>query len=143
MKIHVIDDSGEVASMLLMAEADIAFYEDEIQALQAMQRIKPSVLLLSFNNQQQKTPAYIRALLEISPSTHIVVIGDDVSEDMICECLLAGACGYQKKSQLNLYFKKMISVVVDGEAWVSRKLVAHLLDNLRRQKQPDLWMTMA
>lgn len=143
MKIHVIDDIGEVATMLLMAEADIAFYQDEVEALHAVDRIKPAVLLLSFSQQRQKTPVYIRALLEISPSTHIVVIGDDVPDDMICECLLAGAHGYQKQSQLNLYFKKMISALEKGEVWVSRKLVAHLLDHLRQQNRQDFLMDMA
>lgn len=143
MKIHVIDDCGDVEPMLSMVKHEIAFHRDEILALRAVERKKPAVLLLSFTQQRQKTPALIRALLKTSPSTHIVVIGEDVPEDMICECLLAGAHGYQKQSQLNLYFKKMISALEKGEAWVSRKLVAHLLDHLRQQNRQDFLMDMA
>ena len=143
MNIYVIDDSGELSSELLMAEAELDFFEDEVEALHAVQRLQPSLLLLRYGQRRQQTPSYIRALLQASPLTHIVVVGDEVSDDMICECLLAGAHGYQNQTQLNRYFKKMIRVVEQGEAWVSRKLVAHLLNSLIRHQRFDMPMAIA
>jgi len=130
MNIYVIDDSGEL-SRLLTAEVGMSFFEDEVQALRAVRECQPQMVLLNYRQWRRNTPDYIRLLLEDSPDSHIIVVGDDVPEDMICQCLLAGANGYQSQTQLNAYFAKMVRVIAQGEAWVSRKLVARLLDVIR------------
>lgn len=131
MNIYVIDDSGELSSLLTTEEVGMSFFEDEVQALRAVRDCQPSMVLLNYRQWRRNTPDYIRLLLEASPDSHIIVVGDDVPEDMICQCLLAGADGYQNQTQLNVYFAKMVRVIAQGETWVSRKLVARLLDGIR------------
>ncbi|MDT4329704.1 response regulator transcription factor [Methylomonas sp. MED-D] len=128
MKIHVVDNTGQIPPLLLMSEEDVSFYNDEIQALNAAEAQQPSLILLSFSLRGDETPDYIGLLLNASPASKIVVIGDEIGEDRILNCLLAGSRGYQNSGPLSGYLAKMIQVVADGEAWVSRRMVGRLLD---------------
>jgi DNA-binding NarL/FixJ family response regulator len=131
MKIHVIDNAGQIPLLLSAVEADVAVYTDEIQALNAAEQQQPELILLNFSMRGRETPEYIGLLLTAGVNTRIVVIGENTSEEHIVSCLLAGAIGYQESQQLHEYIAKMINVVVDGEAWISRKMIAHLLATLR------------
>lgn len=128
MKIHVVDSTGQIPPLLLMSEEDVSFYNDEIQALNAAEAQQPGLILLSFCLRGDETPDYIGLLLNASPGSKIVVIGDEISEDRILNCLLAGGRGYQNSGPLGGYLAKMIQVVAAGEAWVSRRMVGRLLD---------------
>lgn len=143
MKIHVIDHSGKLSPSLWPAGTEVTLYEDEIQALRAVERFQPSVVLLNYDQQRQQSPQYVQLLLKASPLTHVIIVGNDVPEGMICECLLAGAKGYQHQAQLQQALAKMLSVVQQGEAWVSRKLVARLLDNIRQRQCNDSPLALA
>jgi len=137
MKIHVIDDVGLISSHLLMTESDVEFYSDEIQALNAAEQRCPDLVLLNYSVRDQHTPEYVALLLNASPGTRVVVVGDGLSDDAIIYCLLAGAKGYQNGLQLKDYLDRLIKAVAAGEAWVSRKLVTHLLDVLRQTQTAD------
>lgn len=131
MKIHVIDNAGQIQPMLLMAEADVSFYSDEIQAINAAEAQAPGLILLNFAVRGGETAGYIDLLISISPTTNIVVIGDNLSEEDVLGCLLVGAKGYQNSQELAVYIKKIIKVIAAGEAWISRRLTGRLLDAIR------------
>ncbi len=82
-----------------------------------------------------ETAGYIDLLLSHSPATSIVVVGDNLQDEEVLGCLLAGAKGYQNSGQLSSYIGKIVQVILDGEAWVSRRMTARLLDAIRQQKQ--------
>jgi len=132
MKIQVIDNIGQIQPLLLMAEADVAFFSDEIQALNAAEQLQPGLILLNFALRGSETADYTNLLLAASPASNIIIIGDDLHEDQIVNCVLAGAKGYQNSRSLAAYIDKMIRVVAAGEAWLSRKLVAYLLDAIHQ-----------
>ncbi|WP_020484870.1 response regulator transcription factor [Methylomonas sp. MK1] len=132
MKIQVIDNIGQIQPLMLMAEADVAFYSDEIQALNAAEQLQPNIILLNFALRGSKTPDYTNLLLAASPTSNIVIIGDDLHEEQILHCVLAGAKGYQNSLSLAAYINRMIHAVAAGEAWLSRKIVAYLLDAIHR-----------
>ncbi len=131
MKIHVIDNTGLIAPFLLKTEADVAIFGDEIQALNAAEQQQPAVILLNYAQMGNQTPEYVDLLLSVSAYARIVIVGDNLPETVIFRCLLAGAKGYQSSRQLMDYLDKIIRVLVNGEAWVSRKLVARLLEAIR------------
>lgn len=132
MKIQVIDNIGQIQPLLLMAEADVAFYSDEIQALNAAEQHRPGLILLNFALRGSETADYTNLLLSASPASNIVIIGDDLHEEQIVNCVLAGAKGYQNSRSLAAYINKMIHAVAAGEAWLSRKIVAYLLDAIHQ-----------
>lgn len=128
MKIQVIDNIGQIQPMMQMAEADIAFYSDEIQALNAAEQLQPKMILLNFALRGSQTADYTNLLLAASPMSNIVIIGDDLHEEQILQCVLAGAKGYQNRLSLAAYINRMIHAVAAGEAWLSRKIVTYVLD---------------
>lgn len=135
MKIHVIDNAGQIQPLLLTAEDDVTFYSDEIEALNAVDALSPGLILLNFAMRGSETAGYIDLLLSLSPATSIVVVGDDLQDEEVLGCLLAGAKGYQNSRQLPIYIGKAVKAIAAGEAWVSRRMTARLLDAIRRQKQ--------
>jgi DNA-binding NarL/FixJ family response regulator len=71
-------------------------------------------------------------VLNVSSTSKIVVIADELREKEILTCLLAGAKGYQQLDSLKDYVRKLVSVMDAGEAWITRRMTATLIDALRR-----------
>jgi len=133
MKIHVIDNIGLIAQIVEAFAADVAVYDDEIQALNAAEQQQPALIFLNLALRGLESAAYIRLLLSVSSSSNIVLIGENADDEAVFSCLLAGAKGYEERQPLPAYLDKLIRVVLDGEAWVSRKRVAGLLDAVRER----------
>jgi len=129
MKILVIDNAEQL-NALFDSNAEVAYFSDEIQALNAAEQYQPELIFLNYLVRGEQTPEYIQLLLEVAGDSKLVVIGSDTSEDEIFRCLLTGAKGYQDKQQLPHYINKLIQVVAQGEAWISRKMVARVLDTI-------------
>lgn len=135
MKIHVIDNVGHIMPRSLAGLGDVRFYADEILALNAVETEAPELVLLNFAVSGAETAGYIDLLLSRSPSSSIVVIGDELPDEVVLGFLLVGAKGYQSVGQLVHYISKIVKVVTAGEAWISRRMTARLLDVVRQQKQ--------
>ena len=133
MKIFVIDQTGKIQSQFLIAESNTAYYSDEIQALNAVELQLPELVLLDYALRGEDTAEYVDLLLSRSPSTSIVLIGDNLADDQVLACLLVGAKGYQNIEELAHYAGKIIRVVGAGEAWITRRMTARLLDAIRLQ----------
>jgi DNA-binding NarL/FixJ family response regulator len=133
MKILVIDSVGHIATFLGGIDAELASIADEIQALNIAEQMQPDLIMLNYALRGQQTPEYIRLSLSASNASKLVVVGDKLSENEIFDCLLAGANGYQDDQQLADYIDRLVPAVIQGQAWLSRKMVAHLLDAIRQQ----------
>ncbi len=133
MKIHVIDNTGQMQPQLLMTEADVTFFNDEILALNAVEKQLPGLILLNFALRSEETATYIELLLAQSPTSCIVVIGTELSDKQILDCLVAGGKGYQNIRDLPQYIEKIIKAIAMGEAWITRRMTAYLLDYIRTQ----------
>jgi len=131
MKIHVIDNKGQILQQFLQAEDDVSFYSDEIQALNAVEASLPDLIFLGYLLRGKDTADYVDLLLSKSAASSIILIGDDVPEDQILACLLNGAKGYQNSRELAVYISKIIKVVSVGEAWITRRMTGKLLDAIR------------
>jgi len=130
INVQVIGISEQIKQVLEKEEVSVSFYDDEVQALNAVEKMQPSVILLNYSVRSLDTESYIKLLLNVSKNSKIVVIADDLSDENILICLIAGARGYQEIKQLNRYLVKMIKVIDAGEAWITRRMVAKLLDVL-------------
>lgn len=131
ISVHIIDDTLKIKGALGDFESNILVSEGKDVAINVVEKIQPDVVLLNFNVAKQDTSNCIRLILTVSPESKIVIIADKLEEEELINCLLAGAKGYQEIQQLDTYVGKLITVVFDGEAWVTRKMVSILLDKLR------------
>lgn len=130
IKLQIIDNSNQIWSALSVTENNVLLYGDEVQALNAVEKNQAELILLNYSLRKEQTADYIKLILNIRPDSKIVVIADMLDEKEIVNCLLAGAKGYQEIRQLEVYASKLIQVIVAGEAWITRHMVAVLLDSL-------------
>jgi len=129
----VIDKTDQVKSELSAVQANVSCVDDEVKALNVLEQSSSVVVLLNFNMMQEQTAEYIKVLVKANSACSIVVIADELTEKEILNCLLAGAKGYQQLSQLKEYSNKLVTVMDAGEAWITRRMTATLLDSLRQR----------
>ena len=130
INVQVIDNTGQIKLALINAKVNVSCYEDEVQALNAVEESQPSVILLNYEVRKEQTADYIGIIRKANLESKIIIIADKLSEEKIIKCLIAGAKGYQETKQLETYVDKLIKVVDAGEAWITRRMVAILLDSL-------------
>ena len=131
ISVLIIDKAEQIKPIVSDSIADLSLYIDEIQALNAIENKQPSVVLLNYAVREEETADYIKLILKVSIDCKIVVIANELSQENILNCLIAGAKGYQEINQLSIYADKLIKVIDAGEAWITRRMVAILLEILR------------
>jgi len=129
----IIDQTDRIAASLPEVGINAQCVSDEVKALNALEQNGSVAVLLHYSVMQQQTPSYINVLLKTRSNSNIVVIADDLAEEEILNCLLAGAKGYQQLNQLNEYASRLIKVIDAGEAWITRRMTATLLETLRQR----------
>ncbi len=132
MKIQVIDNSGLIATCLTEVDTELVCSTDEVQALNTMEQCQPGLVFLNYAVRGEKTPEYIRVLLNAAPTASVVVIAEQLAEENVLQCLISGAKGFQVLELLPQYQLRLVQAIGNGEAWVSRIMVAKLLDRLRQ-----------
>ncbi len=131
INVLIIDNSEEIKPVLSSTVANIALYSDEVLALNAVEKKQSSVVLLNYAVRKAETVEFIKLIQQADTSCKVVVIAEELSQEKILNCLIAGANGYQEITQLDFYADKLIKVIDAGEAWIGRCMVTILLDNLR------------
>ena len=129
----IIDKTDQIKSLLLVEQAHVRVFDNEVKALNAIEQTSSAVVLLHYNVREEQTEEYIKLIMQTSSKSKVVVVADELDENAILTCLLAGAKGYQKLNQLSDYAEKLVTVMDAGEAWITRRMTATLLDSLRRQ----------
>ncbi len=128
----VIDKTEQIKTLLLMEKLGVEVFGNEVKALNVIEQRSSPVVLLHYNVREQQTEDYIRLIMQASSNSKVVVVADELDENSVLKCLLAGAKGYQEMNQLDHHAEKMIAVMDAGEAWITRRMTATLLDSLRR-----------
>jgi len=131
INVSVIDNTKGIEFCLAKTSASVTYFSDEIKAFNVIEQEQRSVILLNYSLLAEGTAEYIQLILARSLNSKVVIIGDDLSEGEILECLIAGAKGYQDEKALSEYSEKLIGVIDAGEAWITRRMVSTLLDVLR------------
>jgi len=129
----IIDNSEQIKPALSDTETNISLYIDEVQALNAVEKEQPSVIFLNYAVRNEETAEYIKLILKARIGCKIIVIADELNQEKILHCLIAGAKGYQHIKQLDYYADKILKAIDAGEAWITRRMVAIVIDNLRLQ----------
>ncbi len=131
MNVLVIDNSEQIKPVLSDTAANISLYIDEVQALNAVEKKQPSIVFLNYAVRNEETVEYIKLILKARTDCKIVVIADKLNQEKIVNCVIAGANGFQQIKQLGFYADKLLKVIDAGETWLSRRMEAVVLDNLR------------
>lgn len=97
--------------------------------LDALVAHKPDLVLLSDDKRLERTVSLVRKLGDLG-RIHILIVGHRDVELEILKLLEAGAVGYLERHLTPRYLEKAVRCVGAGEAWISRKLVALVLDRL-------------
>ena len=132
IEVQVIDNSNRILLQVTDKRLNVNVSDDEIQALSITAKKQPEIVLLHYDIQNDETGKYIRQLLKQSKNTKIIVLAENISEDEILNCFMAGARGFMRINEMNQFANKAISVVFKGEAWIKRKMVPDLVKYLRR-----------
>ena len=132
IEVQVIDNSNRILLQGTDNRLNINISDDEMQALSITAKKQPAIVLLHYDIQNDKTGKYIRQLLKQSRNSKIIVLAENISEDEILNCFLAGARRFMSIIEINQFAHKAISVVFRGEAWIKRHMVLGLIENLHR-----------
>jgi len=132
--ILIIDREEQIKPKLSAAQMNIQFVNDEVKALNEVEKHSSVVVLLHINMMQEKTAEYIEVLSKANSDSAIAIIADELSDEEILKCLLAGAKGYQQQGQLMEYASRLVNALNEGEAWITRRMTATLLNSLRQNE---------
>jgi len=128
----IIDKNSQIESGFSASKIASEVFNDEVKALNALEQRSPVLILLHYGVRKGQTANYIRLILKANPKNKVVVLADELSENDVLNCLLAGAQGYQQLSDFECYSHKLVTVMIAGEVWITRKMTAILLESLRR-----------
>lgn len=140
INMQIIDSGEEILRLLDDPSLTIRVDHDELEALMAVERNKPLVVMLCYEIRKQQTAEYIALLNAVSPNSEIILIASELTDHEIIECLISGARGYLQPSDLAKFFHKAIQVIRQGETWVSRRIVSLMVEKLQKQRVTKLQM---
>jgi two-component system NarL family response regulator len=93
-------------------------------------RLKPQLALIDVRLTHVNTVRVITELLSVSSATYIVALADAADEHQELALFRAGVrgvCGLDTSAETLV---RIVSVVLQGELWIRRSLVAKLVDSL-------------
>src|SRR5438552_18893114 len=84
-----------------------------LEAMTAAAKLKPRVLLLDPSGESEGV-SLVSSILEKSPKTRIILLGERASDADILDALSQGAVGYLTKPALTTYLQTDVRAVVAG-----------------------------
>ncbi len=118
---------------LIANEADISIVAGVKSSRELLERVvsaRPEALVIAVDFCPGDLSAIVHIIREDSPRTHILLISSQSDESLILDALSAGARGYLEEDKLEQYLTKSIRKILEGEAWIPRKMVTPLLERL-------------
>ncbi len=102
------------------------------QTVALVRRERPALLILDLDLPPEGGLAALGKVLRRNPRTKVLMI--DASEDKgrVLGVTKAGASGYMLEEAIPAHLAKAIRVMAAGEAWLSRKLAAIVVEELQR-----------
>jgi DNA-binding NarL/FixJ family response regulator len=93
-------------------------------------RLRPQLALLDVRLTHVNTVRIVAELLKVSFATHIVALADKLDEDQELALFRAGVRGVCALDTTADVLARVVGVVLQGELWIRRSLVAKLVDSL-------------
>jgi DNA-binding NarL/FixJ family response regulator len=99
-----------------------------LQAIAAVRRVKPNILLFDLDLTRGNDAALLHALRLKSPRTRIILLIRRASESRIMAALARGTTGYVEEDVISSFLPRAIREVNSGDTWISRKIVARIAE---------------
>ena len=109
----------------------IAHDNDLNAAVKSSESHQPNIILLDYNFLKKQSSLFVKSLSRVSSKSKILMLGNRLQENQLMECLVAGIYGYLDEKDFERFFVKAIRAVDSGEAWVSRRIIAKLIESIR------------
>lgn len=141
IRIALVDDHEMVREGLkaiLMSEPDFSIIGDAAnaaQALEMIERLQPEIVLLDVRLPDASGIDVCRTVTERFPGIAVIILTTFTDENLVAQCLQAGARGYIVKDIERFDLKRSIRAVARGEAAIDSKAAAAILSQLRRAPQ--------
>jgi len=128
-KIQIITD--KLVDFDVSAEVDmLSTAKNTADALDNVINYHPAIVFIDYELEKENTGVFIKTVLAESPNSKIILLGRELSDDVVVSCLFIGAFGYLNWADKSQFFNKVIDVVAKGEAWFSRRIVGLALKNI-------------
>lgn len=98
---------------------------------------QPDILLLDLKMTRSSDAPAVPLLRTKSPRTQIILLTGRASDAQVLTGVSQGARGYLDARLLRRFLVKAVRAVAAGESWVSRAMVAKLIDRLARLMTQD------
>lgn len=137
-RLLIIDDHEMVREGLkamLVTEPDFSIVGDATngkQALELIALLHPDIALLDIRLPDTSGIDICRAVNERFPETAVIILTTFTDENLVAQCIQAGARGYIVKDIERFDLKKAIRAVARGEAAIDSKAAVAVLAQLRR-----------
>jgi two-component system response regulator DevR len=146
IRILIVDDHEMVREGLkaiLMAEPDFTIIGDAAnaaQALKCIEQLHPDIVLLDVRLPDSSGVEVCRAVTERFPEVAVIILTTFTDEQLVAQCIQAGARGFIVKDIERFDLKRAIRAVARGEAAIDSKAAVAVLAQLRKtpQIQQDL-----
>jgi len=97
-----------------------------------IRRLNPRILLANMKQFTDSDCAMLVSLRRECPETLVVLLADEQvpQEDKVMQALASGARGYLNIETDSVNFSKAIQVIDRGEAWVPRKMLGKIMNQV-------------
>src|SRR5213080_5197355 len=143
IRLLIIDDHEMVREGLkaiLIAEPDFSIIGEAAnaeQALELIERLRPDVALLDIRLPGVSGIEVCRIVTERYPETAVIILTTFTDEQLIAQCVQAGARGFIVKDIERFDLKRSIRAVARGEAAIDPKAAVAVFAQLRRSPQVE------
>ena len=141
IRLLIIDDHEMVREGLkaiLTTEPDFEIVGDAASAEQAfalIERLNPDIILLDVRLPDISGIEVCRKVTESFPATAVIILTTFTDENLVAQCIQAGARGFIVKDIERFDLKRSIRAVARGEAAIDPKAAVAVLAQLRRAPQ--------
>ena len=138
IRLLIIDDHEMVREGLkaiLIAEPDFSIIGEAAnaeQALELIERLRPDIALLDIRLPGVSGIEVCRTMTERYPETAVIILTTFTDENLVAQCVQAGARGFIVKDIERFDLKRAIRAVARGEGAIDPKAAVAVLAQLRR-----------
>ena len=142
IRLLIVDDHEMVREGLkaiLVAEQDFQIVGEAAnaeQAIELIERLHPQIALVDIRLPGTNGIELCHTINERYPETAVIILTTFTDENLVAQCIQAGARGFIVKDIERLDLKRSIRAVARGEAAIDTKVTASILAQLRRSPPP-------
>jgi DNA-binding NarL/FixJ family response regulator len=143
IRVLIVDDHELVRAglrALLQAEPDVEIVAEAATGSQALvqgKRLQPDVVLLDARLPDMAGPDVCRGLCEALPDVAVAILTTFTDDELVRQCVRAGAKGYLLKEIPRLDLAASIRSLANGESVVDRKVLPQVLAVARQSAQSE------